>query len=357
MKKVILISLLTIIMVSTIFAGASKEKKTESETNISLGTKTTFPFTFKDQIGNSVTVNKPVKRLVSGYYISSSSCIALGLKNIMVGVEEKIEKRPIYKLSAPELIGNTTNVGSAKAFNLEACISEKPDLVILPKKAKDYAKTLTEMGIPAMIVNPESHEQLVEMILLIGKLTGTEDRADKLVERYNQITDRLEKITSDIKDENKPVVYMCGTNSYLTTAPKNMYQASLITSAGGINAGNGLDGDSWTNVSYEQILTMNPDVIIIPTNSMADGQPDFNAEQIIADKNLSEIKAVKTRQIYNMPAGFEAWDSPVPSGVLGMLWLTAKLHPQAYSMEEFISDATDFYRTFYDFEMDTSKIK
>ena len=84
---------------------------------------TVFPLTVKDQLGNEVTLEHAAERIVSGYYISSSTCIALGLKDKLVATEEKIDKRPIYKLAAPELIGNVGNVGSAKAFDLEACIA------------------------------------------------------------------------------------------------------------------------------------------------------------------------------------------------------------------------------------------
>ncbi len=316
-----------------------------------------FPVTLTDQIGRTVTIEKKPERIVSGYYISSSACIALGLKDRLSGVEEKIDKRPIYKLAAPELIGSTANVGSAKAFDLEACLSVDPDLVILPKKAKDYAKTLEEMGIPVLVVSPESHEKLTQMIQLIADAAGAQEKAAELLEAYDRVENGLAGLTAGLSDAEKPVVYMCGVSSYLTTAPKDMYQASLIRTAGGINAGDVLDGDAWTDISYEQLLAMDPDVIFIPTNNMANGQPDYDAAAILGDANLSELKAVRNGTIYNMPAGYEAWDSPVPSGVLGMLYMTAKLHPELYGIEQFRADAQEFYRTFYGFEMDASGIE
>ena len=315
-----------------------------------------FPMTVTDQLGNTVTVEKPAERIATGYYISSSTCIALGLKDKIVAAEEKIDARPIYKYAAPELIGKIGNVGSAKAFDLEACIAAEPDLVILPKKAKDYAATLTEMGIATIVVNPESHEKLIEMISLIGALTGADDAAAALIARYDDVTAKVQSLTAGLTDADKPVVYMCGNSSYMTVAPKDMYQASLITSAGGKNAGDVLDGDSWTDVSYEQIVAMNPDIIIIPTTNMANGQPDYTAADLMADENLAEVTAVKNGAVYNMPAGYEAWDSPVPSGVLGLLWMTSTLHPELYSMDTFATDAADFYKTFYGFDMDTSAL-
>ncbi|MEI3359143.1 MAG: ABC transporter substrate-binding protein [Dorea formicigenerans] len=318
--------------------------------------ETTYPLTIKDQIGNEVTIKEQPKRIVSGYYISSSTCLALGLKDKLVAVEEKIDQRPIYKYAAADIMDSVGNVGSAKAFDLEACLAAEPDLVILPKKAQDYAKTLTDMDIPTIVVSPESHDELVEMIKLIGEVTNSNDKATAMTDKYDEILDKINGMTKKLSDDKKPVVYMCGTNSYLTTAPKDMYQASLIATAGGKNAGDVLDGDSWVDVSYEQILDMNPDYIIIPTNNMANGQPDYTAEDVMADANLAEVTAVKNGDVYNMPAGYEAWDSPVPSGVLGMLWMTATLHPDLYSMDEFADDAADFYKTFYNFDIDKSSI-
>ena len=96
----------------------------------------TYPLTVTDMAGREVTLEKEPERIVSGYYISSSACIALGLSDKMVGIEDKSAKRPIYKLAAPALI-DLPNVGSAKAFDLEACVNANPDLVILPMKQKD----------------------------------------------------------------------------------------------------------------------------------------------------------------------------------------------------------------------------
>lgn len=317
---------------------------------------TVFPLTVTDQFGDSVTLEAPAEKIVSGYYISSSACIALGLADKLVGSEEKTDARPIYQLAAPQLIGTIANVGSAKAFDLEACIAAEPDLVILPQKAKDYAVTLREMEIPTIVVRPENHQDLIEMIQLIASLTGTDDAASRLIGRYDQVLAKLESLTADLDDADKPSVYVCNTSTYMSTAPKDMYQASLVRFAGGINAGDVLEGDSWTDVSYEQILAMNPDVILIPTNNMANGQPDYSAEEVMADTQLADVTAVKNGAVYNMPAGLEAWDSPVPSSVLGMLWLLNVLHPERYTLEEFIGEATDFYSTFYGFAMDPSII-
>lgn len=316
----------------------------------------TYPVTVKDMAGREVTLEKQPERIVSGYYISSSACIALGLTDKMVGIEDKSAKRPIYKLAAPALI-DLPNVGSAKAFDLEACIATEPDLVILPMKQKDTAQTLQEMGIATLLVLPESHEQLIEMFTLIGTATNTVKQAEKLISYYNTKLSAVTELTRDIPDDEKPVVYLGSTGDILRTAPREMYQASLITTAGGKNAGDVLEGSSWTDIDNETFLTMNPDIIVIPTDNFAVSSPDYTAEDVMNNPTFSDVTAVKNGAVYQMPVGYEAWDSPVPSGILGTLWMLKTLHPELYPAEQFAADVNEFYTVFYGFSVNERDLR
>ncbi len=319
-------------------------------------TDVTYPVTVKDMAGREVTLEKQPERIVSGYYISSSACIALGLTDKMVGIEDKSAKRPIYKLAAPALI-DLPNVGSAKAFDLEACIATEPDLVILPMKQKDTAQTLQEMGIATLLVLPESHEQLIEMFTLIGTATNTVKQAEKLISYYNTKLSAVTELTRDIPDDEKPVVYLGSTSDILRTAPREMYQASLITTAGGKNAGDVLEGSSWTDIDNETFLTMNPDIIVIPTDNFAVSSPDYTAEDVMNNPTFSDVTAVKNSAVYQMPVGYEAWDSPVPSGILGTLWMLKTLHPELYPAEQFAADVNEFYTVFYGFSVNEQDLR
>lgn len=319
-------------------------------------TDVTYPVTVKDMAGREVTLEKQPERIVSGYYISSSACIALGLTDKMVGIEDKSTKRPIYKLAAPALI-DLPNVGSAKAFDLEACIATEPDLVILPMKQKDTAQTLQEMGIATLLVLPESHEQLIEMFTLIGTATNTVKQAEKLISYYNTKLSAVTELTRDIPDDEKPVVYLGSTSDILRTAPREMYQASLITTAGGKNAGDVLEGSSWTDIDNETFLTMNPDIIVIPTDNFAVSSPDYTAEDVMNNPTFSDVTAVKNSAVYQMPIGYEAWDSPVPSGILGTLWMLKTLHPELYPAEQFAADVNEFYTVFYGFSVNEQDLR
>ena len=345
--------LLAVVMVLS-FAACGKEPAPAPQPEPT--TDVTYPVTVKDMTGREVTLEKQPERIVSGYYISSSACIALGLTDKMVGIEDKSAKRPIYKLAAPALI-DLPNVGSAKAFDLEACIATEPDLVILPMKQKDTAQTLQEMGIATLLVLPESHEQLIEMFTLIGTATNTVKQAEKLISYYNTKLSAVTELTRDIPDDEKPVVYLGSTGDILRTAPREMYQASLITTAGGKNAGDVLEGSSWTDIDNETFLTMNPDIIVIPTDNFAVSSPDYTAEDVMNNPTFSDVTAVKNSAVYQMPVGYEAWDSPVPSGILGTLWMLKTLHPELYPAEQFAADVNEFYTVFYGFSVNEQDLR
>ncbi len=52
-----------------------------------------------DHLGREVVIPQDVKRIVSGYYITTSMLIALGLDDNVVGIEAKANTRPIYALA------------------------------------------------------------------------------------------------------------------------------------------------------------------------------------------------------------------------------------------------------------------
>ena len=161
-----LLALLLAVIMAASFAACGNEPAPTPDPEPAPTPAVTYPLTVTDMAGREVTLEKEPERIVSGYYISSSACIALGLSDKMVGIEDKSAKRPIYQLAAPALI-DLPNVGSAKAFDLEACVNANPDLVILPMKQKDTAQTLSEMGIATLLVLPESHEQLMLSLIHI----------------------------------------------------------------------------------------------------------------------------------------------------------------------------------------------
>ena len=341
MKK--LISLLLVLTMVLSFAACAQTGNTPASTEPSIPETTTslahYPVTVTDHAGRDVVIEEEPQKLVSGYYISTSLLIALDLDEKLVGIEAKANKRAIYKLAAPELI-DLPNVGTAKEFDLEGCAALEPDLVILPIKLKGAVETLEGLGIDVLLVNPENQELLTGMIHMIAAATNTEAQAEALL----TFTAEQESYLSEtLVGAETPSVYLAGNSSFLSTAGSAMYQSDLIRLAGGNNVASEIEDTYWFDIDYEQLLTWNPEYIILASDA------SYTVDDVLADPNLSACTAVVNSNVYQMPSNAEAWDSPVPSGILGALWLANVLHGDLLTDADCAARIDAYYETFYDF--------
>lgn len=337
MKRIISLLLIFIISMSLVSCGTNVETSDDNQ-NISAA-EVSFPVTLTDQAGRDITIDNQPESLVSGYYISTSILIALGLEDKIVGREAKPEKRPIYSLAAPQLI-DLPDVGSVKQFDIEACAALKPDLIILPMKLKDAAASLEELGLKVILINPESTDELLEAISITASATGTVSEGQALINEIKQMSADLNDL---VADSPKPAVYMAGSSALLETASAEMYQSSMIENAGAMNVAGEVDDTYWTTISYEQLLKWNPEYIVLAAEA------DYTVDDVTSDINLAECTAVKNGNVYAMPNDIEAWDSPVPGGILGSIWLASIIHGDKVSNDYYEKSVNDFYGTFYGF--------
>lgn len=299
----------------------------------------TYPVTITDHLGREVTIEKQPESFVSGYYISTSLLIALGLDDQLVGVEAKADKRNIYKLSAPELT-ELPSVGTAKEFDLEGCAALKPDLVIVPTKLKDSIPAMEELGLTVIAVNPEDQTKLFETIDMISTAADVVEKGQEL--EY-WISDALESSKKSLDGVETPSVYLAGNSALLQTAGPEMYQSTLIENAGGVNAASDITDTYWADTSYEQILSWNPDYIVLAADA------DYDVDSVLNDSALADCTAVKEGHIAQIPSDIEALDSPVPASFLGSYYVASILHPDVVTEDDFKTTEKNFYETFYGF--------
>lgn len=338
-KLILLITILSLLLctgcvavVDRSAADADGNKKVQEDNS-------TYPITLEDQAGRKVVIKEQPKSLVSSYYITTTVLLALDLKDEIKGIEANPEKRNIYNLCAPELF-NVTKVGSPKEFDLEACASINPDLVILPLRAKDMIEPLEKLGITVLVVNPESQDDIFGMIKLIGAATGRDERANELID---YIKGKLDFVNEKLAKVETPSIYLGGNSSFFSTASKGMYQNDLIALAGGKNVAGDIDDTYWVEVSYEQILKWNPEYIVLASEA------SYSLEDIQKDDNLANCKAIENGNVYKLPSDIEDWDSPVPSSFLGVVYLSSVLHPDAVSNEQYEEMVKEYYEKFYGF--------
>lgn len=293
-----------------------------------------------DGLGRQVELPNKVERIVTNYGIAGHMVFALGLEDKLVGADMPSKNNEFFNAIKPDYSSLPTP-GSPGETNVEEVISLKPDIIIVPGRNIEMVELLEEHGLPVFGVVAEDLEQLETTIENLGKAFGAEERAEKFIKHYNETIEMIEEKTKNIEEEDRPGVYVAGSMGLFSTCSKDMYQNGLIELAGGRNVAEELEGGRWVDISAEQLISWNPDVIVVVQYTSA-----ITPEEIMKDERLKETNAVKNGQVFWFPSNINPWDYPSPQAVLGIQWLSQKLHPDKFEfdMEE---EADEFFKMLY----------
>ena len=110
-----------------------------------------------------------------------------------------------------------------------------------------------------------------------------------------------------------------------------------------------------TNVSIEQILAWNPDIIYI--GNFCETQPEEILENKIEGQDWSQVKAVKNGRIYKLPLGLYRWDPPSTDSALMLKWLAQKHYPELFSDYDIEEEIKNFYLRFYHYELSDEEVQ
>ncbi|HHV33968.1 MAG TPA: ABC transporter substrate-binding protein [Syntrophomonadaceae bacterium] len=296
--------------------------------------------TVTDGLGREVVLDKAAEKVVSPYGIAVQMMFTLGAQDSLAGVGSPMLKNPFFKAIKPDIV-DLPVVGTPQEFNIEQCISLKPDLVLLPGRNKELVDNLEAKGINVFGVVAEDMDELKNSVLELGKALGKEEQAQEFVKYYDDTMKMVNDKTAGIDDKDKPTVYLVGPMGVLSTCSQDMYQNYLIELAGGKNAAAELKG-GWVDVSPEQVINWNPDIMVAVQYTTG-----VTIEDILKDKRWQGIDAVKNKEVFWFPSILNPWDYPSPEAALGIQWLAQKLHPEQFKDLDMVKEADDFYKKFY----------
>ncbi|MGP1577321.1 MAG: ABC transporter substrate-binding protein [Treponema sp.] len=290
-----------------------------------------------DHRNRTVVIPAQPQRIVAPFYILSNTALAIGCRENIVSGDGGKGGRSFIKEFAPELAEKPV-CGSAKKLNLEALASVDPDLILVPFKAAQQLPQIEALGVPALVIEPESMANFFSYVEMLGKATGKDKEAHKLLTFYKEI---LADVAGFIKDEPKVSVYMSSRSDPLNALSPKMFQAELVAAAGGTLVSGDIEGVYWTKVSLEQVQKYAPAVIV-----MANGAKT-TAEELRAQAEWKGIPAVDSGSIYIFPSLVDEWDSPIPASCLGVIWLADKLHPGKIPAGYLAEKTALFYKEFF----------
>ena len=305
---------------------------------------------FIDQKGNEVSVPEKVVRVVTPYPIATNIIYTIGGQKKLVGIDDNSPGDVWLQRIDPD-IGEITKVGMPWSINIEEVISLNPDIVI--GVSGEVSDKLREIGIPVIELDLGSGSDLESAIRLIGGCLSLEERANDLASFYQNKMDLIKEQVQNITENQKVRVMNVGRDSIYTAAIGGCYQDRLINSGGGVNVAGDLAGEGWfTQVSIEQVLNWNPQVIFVPPY-LREG----SLEDIMNDAKWQNIEAVKAKKVFTVPKGVATWDTPEPESFLAPIWMAQIFYPDRFENIDIKQEIKSFYNKYYELDISDEEIE
>lgn len=254
------------------------------------------------------------------------------------------------------------NFGMGDAVNYEAVIAANPTIAINSGKINDTmvsdCDALSEsLGIPVVAVDNELNNS-AEAFRFMGELLGVEDHAEELAQYAEQVFTDINAL-SDIPEEKKVSVYFGNGEDSLETAPRGSQHAQILDAINAVNVADLELGDgSRVQISAEQLLAWNPDVIVVNGEPKADKSGSSAAEDILSNPDYASLKAVQDQKVYGTPNAPFSWvDRPAgPNRLIGMRWFSALIYPE-YIKCDINEEIHKFFDLFYHVDLSDEQLE
>jgi iron complex transport system substrate-binding protein len=353
--------LICLVMSVSLLTGYSETKAATEEPTQSAEQETVETREITDMAGRKVTV-PAVENIESVFSAGPVAAIFL----YMVAPDKLLgwnyELNDVEKSIILDKYQDLPNFGMGDAVNYEAVIAANPTIAINSGKINDAmvsdCDALSEsLGIPVVAVDNELNNS-AEAFRFMGELLGVEDHAEELAQYAEQIFTDINAL-SDIPEEKKVSVYFGNGEDSLETAPRGSQHAQILDAINAVNVADLELGDgSRVQISAEQLLAWDPDVIVVNGEPKADKSGSSAAEDILSNPDYASLKAVQDQKVYGTPNAPFSWvDRPAgPNRLIGMRWFSALIYPE-YIKCDINEEIHKFFDFFYHVDLSDEQLE
>lgn len=265
--------------------------------------------TYVDQTDREIALPKRPDRVIS---------LAPSITEIVfaIGAQRKLVARTTA-CDYPAEVAEVPAVEVYPNLDLEQLKAHQPELLLATDEifTPDDLQMMDRLGLPIYLQHFDSLADVYAGIRDLGQLLEVQSRA-------NEIADSLQALEQRIRDSTvnqvKYRTMILISNDPLMVAGGGGYLNRLIEAAGGTNAFGQVD-EAYFNTTVEQILKMQPEVLVIPSR-----RPNVYAELLNQYPPLYNTPADVNKQVHVIDP--DLIYRPGPRLLQGLLEMTNVLH-------------------------------
>ena len=280
-----------------------------------------YPVALTDDAGRDLEIGAEPQRIVSLAPSNTEIVCALDACDRLVGVTD-FDDFPPSVAEVDKVVVNAT-------VDVELVVGAEPDLVLAAGNEltpSAVIEQLDDLGLPVLVLYPETLEEVYADIELIGSALDRADEADALV---GDMQERVAEVVAAVEGEDRPLTLYEVFHSEGTTytAGEGSFLASLITLAGA----EPLTGDAQGVISGEELIGADPELILLGAASYDPslGEPEAALKTVAARPGWAELAAVREGAV--VPYFDDIVTTrPGPRIVDGLEALARAIHPDRF---------------------------
>jgi len=276
-----------------------------------------YPLILTDDAGRQVTLPAEPERIVSLAPSNTEIVCALDACDRLVGVTD-FDDYPAEVAGIPDVV-------IFAVVDIELVVDADPDLILAAGKELTPSAVITELtdlGYPVLVLYPESLDEVLEDIELIGAAINARDQADSLTA---DLSVRVAAVGDVVAGAARPrTFYEVGVfEGAIYTAGRDSFLASLIELSGG----DPITGDPVTfSIALEDLLVADPELILLGDAAY---DPSVTPEAVAARTGWGAMSAVQNGRVVVMLAD-PVITRPGPRIVDGLEALARAIHPDRF---------------------------
>ena len=317
--------------------------------------------TITDALGRQVEVPDKITHLIC----SGSGCprllTYLQTQHMLVGVDEGETRKRVfdarpYAFANPWLRDLPMIGMQGGRDNPEVILTLEPQPQVIlrtyPTSGYDPVELQQKTGIPVVTLEyggllPDTRGDLYQTLRIMGDVTGSRDRAEEVIDFFEQHFTFLEEKVSQIEHAARPSAYVggiaySGAHGFQSTEPDYPpFSLLKVKNVAGLSA-RLLQPMSHAVVAKEQILEWDPDYLFLDLSTLQLTPDTSGLHELKTDPGYQTLRAVKNGNVYGVLP--YTWITKNYGSILADCYFVGKLlYPEVFAEIDPMEKADEIY--------------